>query len=138
MLAMQAIRLEERAQDAGLLGVFPWMEILQVLLPLIGSCKKPVNPAPPNPTPAPTAAQSEAWEQAWHLKSVATDNWDGSEYSPLTLKRTAAPIRKRKRRDGTPISKAEAQSAAIIALDDARTTSLAELYSNVLEATHAV
>ncbi len=138
MLALQAIRLEDQAQAAGLLGIFPWIEILQVLLPLIGSCKKPVNPTPPNPTPNPTSAQMEAWDKAWHLKSVAIDNWDGNEYSPQTIKRTAAPIRKQKRRDGTPITKSESHTAAIIALNDARTTSLAELYSNVLEATHAV
>lgn len=138
MLAMQAVRLEDHAEQAGFVGVFPWMEILQVLLPLIGSCKKPAHPPPPNPTPNPTAAQAAAWEKAWHLKSVAVENWDGAEYSPLTIKRTAAPIRKQKRRDGRPISKAEANSAAIIALDDARTASVAELYSNVLEATHAV
>ena len=137
MLAVQAVRLEERAEEAGLLGIFPWMEILQLLLPLIGSCKKPVNPPPPNPTPNPTAAQTSAWDKAWHLKSAAMDNWDGSEYSPMTVKRTANPIRKQKRRDGTPMSKDESHLAAIIALDDARTTSMAELYSNVLEATHA-
>jgi hypothetical protein len=138
MLALQAVRLEDQAESVGLFGIFPWMEILQVLLPLIGSCKKPVNPAPPNPTPNPSPAQSDAWAKAWHLKSVAVDNWDGSEYSPLTIKRAAAPIRKQKRRDGGPISKTESHSAAIIALDDARTTSMAELYGNVLEATHAV
>ena len=137
MLALQAVRLEDQAQQSGLMGIFPWIEILQVLLPLIGSCKKPVNPTPPNPTPNPTPAQTDAWQKAWHLKSVAVDNWDGNEYSPLTVKRTAAPIRRQHRRDGTPITKSEAHSAAIIALDDARTTSLAELYGNVLEATHA-
>ncbi len=138
MLALQAVRLEHQAQAVGLLGIFPWMEILQVLLPLIGTCKKPVNPTPPNPTRNPTPSQASAWEQAWHLKSAAIDNWDGSEYSPSTIKRTAAPIRKQKRRDGTPITKSEANAAAIIALNDARTVPMAELYSNVLEATHAV
>lgn len=138
MLATQVARLETQAGAQGLYGVFPWMEILQVLLPLIGSCKKPVNPPPPNPTPSPTPAQASAWEKAWHLKSTAADNWDGTDYSPQTIKRTATPIRKERRRDGKPMSKDESQSAAVIALDDARTSSMSELYSNVLEATHAL
>lgn len=132
MLVRRADRME---QKSNVRGIFPWMEILQVLLPLIGSCKKPVNPAPPNPTPNPTPAQADAWAKAWHLKSAAMDNYDGEEYRPATINKTAAPIRQQKRRDnGKKISKDDARAAAIVALDDARTSELDDLYHDVLEA----
>ena len=137
MLATQAARLEKKAKARGLYGVFDWMAILQALLPLIGTCKKPVNPAPVNPTPNPTPAQASAWEKAWALKSAAVDNWDGTEYANPTVRKTAVQIRRTNRRDGTPMKKPESHEAALIALDDARTASMSELYSNVLEATHA-
>lgn len=139
MLAQRAASLEKRAKAQNLFGIFPWMEILQILLPLIGTCgKKPVNPTPPNPTPNPTPAQTAAWEKAWQIKSTATDNFNGSEYSPLTIKRTATPIRKAKRRDGNPIKKAESHSAAVMALDEARAAQLVDVYHDVLEADHAM
>ena len=96
-----------------------------------------MNPAPVNPTPNPTPAQASAWDKAWALKSAAVDNWDGIEYAGPTLRKTANEIRRTNRRDGTPMKKPEAQEAALIALDDARLAPMSELYSNVLEATHA-
>lgn len=137
MLAIQAERLEKRAKAQGLYGIFDWLTILTSLLPLLGMCKPPVQPAPPNPTPNPTQAQTGAWQKAWHLKSAATDNWDGDSYKNPVVNRTAAEIRKSNRRDGKRMTVKESKAAALLALDDARTISMPELYGNVLEATHA-
>lgn len=109
------------------------ISLLAILLPLV--CKA-VNPAPVNPTPNPTPSQSDAWLKAWDVKSSAVDNWDGQSYRPRAITKAAAAIRKEKKRDGTPIKKHEAQRLGIIALDDIRTASMPEIYSNVLEAEH--
>lgn len=135
MLAFQAARIERKAKAEGLLG-FDFISILTVLLPLLSLCKKPVNPEPVNPTPQPTPTQADAWTKAWQAKSAAADNWDGSEYKQATVNKAAAKIRQQHKRDGSPIKKHEAQRLAVLALDDARTAYMADLYSNILEIEH--
>jgi len=136
VLAKRAERINAKAKGTPIYGVIDWIALLPTLLSLLSLCKKPVNPTPPNPNPSPNSAQANAWSDAWRLKSAAVDNWDGSDYAPATLKRTANQIRKAKRRDGTPITKADAIQAAILSLDDARTSTMADLYSDVCEARH--
>jgi len=137
MLAKRAERLEKKTVGTSLYGVIEWLTLLPTLLSLLSLCK-PKNPEPVNPTPNPTPAQAAAWSKAWAAKSAASDNWDGDSYSQATLRRTAAQIRKQRRRDGKPISKADAQDAAVLALDEGRLSPMPELYGDVLEATHAV
>lgn len=134
MLAIQAERLEKRAKAQDLRGIFDWLTILTSLLPLLSMCKQPVDPAPPNPTPNATPKQADAWAKAWHLKSAAVDNWDGDSYRPSVVTRTAAEIRKSNRRDGKRMTVRESKAAALLALDDARSASMPELYGNVMEA----
>lgn len=136
MLASQAARIERKAKAEGLVG-FDFISVLTVLLPLLSLCKKPVNPEPVNPTPQPTPTQSAAWTKAWAAKSAAADNWDGEGYRPATVNKAAAKIRQQHRRDGTPIKKHEAQRLAVLALDDARAATMAELYGNIIEASHS-
>ena len=137
MLAKRAEKLEAAAKGSPLAGVIDWISLLPTLLSLLGLCKKPVKPEPVNPTPSPTPSQAAAWSDAWRLKSAAVDNWNGSSYDGRALQRTAAHIRQQKRRDGGKISKDEAQAAARVALDNARVSSMPELYGDVLEARHA-
>lgn len=135
MLASQAARIEKRAKAEQLFG-FDFITILSALLPLLALCKKPVNPEPVNPTPNPTPSQADAWAKAWAAKSAAADNWDGQSYRPATINKAAAKIRQQHKRDGSPIKKHEAQRLAVLALDDARSTPMPELFSNVLEIEH--
>lgn len=137
MLAKRAERIEKQAKGTAVYGVIPWDIVLPSLLQLLGNLCKPKNPAPVNPTPSPTPAQTAAWNDAWALKSAAVESWDGSTYSPKTINKTTAQIRKANRRDGRPVSKADGQQAAILALDDARQSSMADMYHDVLEARHA-
>lgn len=137
MIAQRADRINKQAKGTSIYGVIDWIALLPTLLSLIGLCKKPVTPAPVNPTPNPSPVQAQAWADAWHMKATAVETWDGSDYAPATLRRTANQIRKQKRRDGKPITKDESFAAARLALDNARTDTMANLYGDVLEARHA-
>lgn len=136
MLAKRAERLNKRTKGTEAYGVIDWIALLPTFLSLLSLCKKPVDPAPVNPTPNPSSAQSAAWNDAWGLKSAATDNWDGTAYRQATINNTARHIRKSKRRDGNPIKMAEARTAAIAALDEARASEMPDLYADVCEARH--
>lgn len=133
MLAKRAERLDKRAKGTDNYGVIDWMTLLPMLLGLLSLCK-PKNPEPVNPTPNPTPVQANAWSKAWAAKSAGTDNWDGDSYKPAAVRRAAAKIRQQGRRDGKPMKKAAAEEAAILALDEGRTSTMADLYSDVLEA----
>lgn len=118
--------------------MIPWAIILPTLLELLGKLCPPKNPEPVIPIVNPTPVQSAAWTDAWGFKSGATDNWDGNSYHPKTINKTAAKIRRTNKHNGKPMTKAEAVDAAVLALDDARLSPMPELYSDVLEARHAV
>ncbi len=137
MIAQRAEVINKKSKGTPIYGVIDWLALLPTLLSLLSLCKKPVKPEPPIPVPTPTPAQSQAWSDAWGLKSAAVDNWDGSGYSPVTIRRTATHIRKSKRRDGKPISKEDSIIAAKLALDNARVSPMQDLYGDVLEAHHA-
>lgn len=135
MLAKRAEKLGKRTTAY---GVLPWMEILTTVLGLLASCRKPPAPAPVNPTPNPTPAQTAAWDDAWKLKANAdAAREDDGSYAGPAYKRTRASIRKQNRRDGHPIKADAADAAATAAFDDARASTMADLYSDVLEARHA-
>lgn len=137
MIAYRASQINETAEGTTLYGVIDWVSLLPTFLSLLGMCRKPTKPAPVNPTPQPTQQQATAWEDAWRMKSGATDNWDGQAYSDKILTRTARHIRKAKKRDGQPITKPESVEAALLALDNARLSEMPDLYHDVLEARHA-
>lgn len=140
MISLRAERINKRFKGTSLYGVIDWIALLPMLLPLLGLCKRPVNPTPVNPTPNPNPVQAEAWEQAWGLKSAAVDNWDPQTgtYADKVVNRTAAKIFRQKKRDGSRITRDESREAAIRALDDTRVDSMVNIYHDVLEARHAI
>jgi hypothetical protein len=95
-------------------------------------------PAPVNPTPSPSPVQAAAWDDAWKLKSTAEGalQSDGS-YSGKGFQKTVSETRKKSRRDGQKMKKSEAVEAVSAMFDDARSSAMPELYSDVLEARHA-
>lgn len=136
MLAMRVKKLDKRSANRGYKAV-PWMEIIQMVLGFLGTSRKPVDPAPPNPTPNPTPAQAKAWQDAWHLKWNAEQSGDSEHgYSGPAFTRTAKGIKKQQKRDGSKISLKEAQDSAADLFDEANASKLEDIYSDVLEANH--
>jgi len=137
MLAKRAERIDRKLKETPR-GVFPIMEIFQVIMGIIGMCPKPVVPAPVNPTPSPSPVQAAAWDDAWKLKSTAEGALqDDGSYSGKGFQKTVAETRKKSRRDGQKMKKSEAIEAVSAMFDDARSSTMPDLFSDVLEARHA-
>lgn len=105
------------------------LQVLPVFVQLIQSCKKQ---PPPNPTPNPTPAQQKAYEMNW----FATTNYVGGkdQYRSAAINQTAREISRKNKKDGTPISKDEARSLAIAALDEGRLNDVATLAAAIKQA----
>lgn len=134
---MLAKRVQRLDKTHGTFGIIPWMDIITLIFSLPSFNKPKPNPVP-NPEPNPTPLQKEAWDKAGYLKSTAESSNDGNgNYDGPGFKKTAAGIRKQKRKDGEKIGKDEANRLATIAFADAEKSTLEDLYHDVLEKTHA-
>lgn len=103
-------------------GVFDFtllIQILPIFFQLIQSCKKPA----PTPTPVPPDVTAAAWEKAWKSRNLADAAWVGgkSKYKTAAVNRLAKDAMRQHKRDGDPITKAEARELAIACLEEART-----------------
>lgn len=107
-------RFESTSTQFGI-GFTDLISLLPTLMNLFAMCKKQ---PPPNPVASPTPAQEKAYQSHWH----ATTNYLGGKerYRNPILKHTAKEFLRKKKKDGTPISKDEAIELAKAALDEAR------------------
>lgn len=118
--------------------MFPFMEIFQLIIGLLGVCPKPVTPPPANPTANPSPVQSSAWEDAWKIKCKAKQSAkDDGTYGGPAFSRTVTETMKKSRLDGQKLKRKEAVEAVTQMFADAAASSMPELYSDVLEARHS-
>lgn len=117
--------------------MIPILEIFTIVMNLIKLCPKPVVPEPVNPTPNPTPAQAKAWSEAHKLKCKANDAVRNDGYGGQGFNAAVRDLMKEKRRDGEKIKRKEAVEAVSQTFDDARSSTMADLYGDVLEFNHA-
>ncbi len=103
-------------------GFIDLISLIPLFTNLFSLCKKQ---PPPNPVSKPSPAEQKAYEMNWH----ATTNYIGGKerYKNSVVNSAAREVRKKNKRDGTPITKEEAQTIAIAALDEARLTDVPTL-----------
>lgn len=105
------------------------LQVLPVFVQLIQSCKKQ---PPPNPNPAPTPAEQKAYEMNWFATSSYVSG--KGRYTTTAINQTAREIRRKNKKDGTPITKDESKDLAVAALDEARLNDVATLAAAIEQA----
>lgn len=130
-----ATRINSRSTRQGVMGFDPTLliQILPIFIQLIQSCKKPPQPAP---TPTPASVSQDAWDKAWKSRYLAQDSYIGGkkQWKAAAVNRLAKATLKKKRADGTPVAKAEAQAIAIATLEEAHTSDVLQMALAIDEA----
>lgn len=136
-MAKRAQRIDSNLKETPR-GVIPFMEIFQLVIGLLGMCPKPVTPAPDSKITNPTPAQSAAWEDAWKIKCKAKQSAkDDGTYGGPAFTRTVSETLQKSRLDGQKMKRRQAVEVVTKMFADAESSSMPELYSDVLEARHA-
>lgn len=127
---MSLLTTAQRISSAGagsddLAGVM--VELAPEMNQWIASCNPPAASPPTNPNTAADADEQKAWSDAWLLKSYAM------QATPHHINVMAHHIRRKKRKDGTPISVSDADGLAQALVDNAKTQDMADMTQDILE-----
>lgn len=133
ILAKRAKRIESKLPE-DTRGAISLLVVFDIVMSLLKACPKPVVPTPVNPTPNPTPVQSAAWEDAHKLKQKAIEaRRDNGTFGGKGFNGSVAELMKKSRRDGEKIRRKEAVESVSASFEDAISSSMPDLYGDVME-----